>query len=212
MRAVIASVILAAGFATTVPVFVHAQTSSQDLLQSLQLPHGSAGTTRGIHTVPAVGDTGAASSASTGTTGSVSGRASAAPHKQPQTATAAPAAGTPGSGQANIYVEFKTGSAQLSPAAMKILNNLGTALTDPQLAGDRFRVEGHTDTVGSPETNKTLSEQRAAAVVDYLVNNFHIDRSRLESVGVGEEDLLVQTPPNTPEARNRRVRVLNLGA
>jgi OmpA-OmpF porin, OOP family len=207
MRATLIRGIIIVGLAASLPLSVHAQ-SSQDLLQSLQLPKGSSGTSRGIHAVPGTGDTGSAPTATPSTGGSAPSTA----HTHRQTATAAPVAGGPSSGEANIYVEFRTGSAELSPAAMRILNSLGTALTSPQLAGDRFRIEGHTDTVGSPETNKSLSEQRAAAVVDFLVNTYHLDRSRFDTVGLGETDLLVQTPPQTPQARNRRVRVVNLGA
>ena len=48
-------------------------------------------------------------------------------------------------------------------------------------------------------------------MVDYLVEHFHLDRSKLEAVGMGEEGLLVATPPNHAEPRNRRVQVVNTG-
>lgn len=112
----------------------------------------------------------------------------------------------------NLSVEFRTGSADLTPQAVKSLTELGRALSSAQLASYRFRIEGHTDTVGTPEENKALSDRRARAVVDYLVTHFGVDRARLESVGMGEEGLMVQTPPQTPEARNRRVQVINLSA
>ena len=95
---------------------------------------------------------------------------------------------------------------------MHTLDQLGQALTSAALSSYRFRIAGHTDTVGSPETNKTLSDQRAAAVAAYLESKFNVTPNRLETVGVGESDLLVATPPQTPEPRNRRVQVINLGA
>ncbi len=76
----------------------------------------------------------------------------------------------------------------------------------------RFRIEGHTDTVGPAGLNQALSERRAQAVVAFLTATFKLDPSRLEAIGMGETGLLVRTPPNTPEARNRRVQVINLGA
>ena len=112
----------------------------------------------------------------------------------------------------NLTVQFASGSAVLTPAAIHTLDELGRALSSSTLAAYKFRIEGHTDTVGTPEMNKTLSEQRAAAVVDYLAGKFSIDKARLTSVGMGEEGLLVSTPANTPEPRNRRVQVINLGA
>jgi len=92
------------------------------------------------------------------------------------------------------------------------LDNLGRALNDRTLTTYRFRIEGHTDTVGTHDYNKELSDRRAAAVVDYLAMNFHVDRSRIQAIGMGEEGLLVPTPDQTPEPRNRRVQVVNIGS
>ena len=86
------------------------------------------------------------------------------------------------------------------------------ALSDQALVGYRFRIEGHTDTVGTHEFNKDLSDRRAAAVVDYLANHFHVDRGRVQAVGMGEDHLLIPTPDQTPEPRNRRVQVVNIGS
>ncbi len=125
------------------------------------------------------------------------------PAAPPQTTTAAPTL--------DLTVQFATNSTQLLPPALRTLGELGRALSSPELARYRFRIEGHTDTVGSPERNKQLSEERAARVVDYLATQFHVDRARIQAVGLGQEQLLVPTPPNTPNPRNRRVTVVNLG-
>jgi outer membrane protein OmpA-like peptidoglycan-associated protein len=112
----------------------------------------------------------------------------------------------------SLTVQFATGSADLSPQAIGVLDNLGKALSDQALVRYRFRIEGHTDTVGTHGYNKELSDRRAAAVVDYLANNFHVDRGRVEAVGMGEDRLLIPTPDQTPEPRNRRVLVVNIGS
>jgi OmpA-OmpF porin, OOP family len=112
----------------------------------------------------------------------------------------------------SLSVQFATGSAELTPQAVQMLDNLGKALNDQALASYRFRIEGHTDTVGSPEYNRELSERRAEAVVNYIVSKFGVQGSRLQAVGMGEQGLLVATPEQTPEPRNRRVQVINLGA
>ena len=78
--------------------------------------------------------------------------------------------------------------------------------------GTAVAVKGHTDTVGSAEANQILSERRAAAVRDYLINKFGVDPSRLVAVGLGQTQLLVPTPDNTPNAQNRRVQVVNIGS
>jgi outer membrane protein OmpA-like peptidoglycan-associated protein len=111
-----------------------------------------------------------------------------------------------------LVVDFRTGSAELTPAAEHTLDALGRALTSPALEKDRFRIEGHTDTVGNPEANKALSAHRAEAVTAYLEQKFGVDAARLEAVGLGSESLLVPTPDQTPEPRNRRVKIVNLGS
>ena len=94
---------------------------------------------------------------------------------------------------------------------MSTLDQLGQALSSPQLAADKFKIAGHTDTVGDAGINQTLSEQRAAAVKSYLESKFNIPDARLQAVGLGETDLLVPTPPQTPNQANRRVQIINLG-
>ena len=75
----------------------------------------------------------------------------------------------------------------------------------PELA---LTIEGHTDNVGKPESNQALSEKRAAAVRQYLVDNYQIDGARLQAKGLG------QTKPvggnDTAEGRqqNRRVELV----
>ncbi len=147
--------------------------------------------------------------------------AAAAPAAMPAaTAPATPAApagvsaaiGPASAPSVNLSVQFANGSAALTPAATKTLDQLGAALTSAQLSSYRFRIAGHTDTVGSRAYNLTLSQQRAAAVAHYLESKFSIPASRLDAIGRGEEGLLVPTPPQTPEPRNRRVQITNLGS
>ncbi len=110
----------------------------------------------------------------------------------------------------DFNITFASGSADLTPAATKVLDVLGKALASNDLANSKFRIEGHTDTVGSPELNKELSARRASAVVAYLSQHFGIAASRLEAVGMGEEALLVPTGPGVAEQKNRRVHVVNV--
>ena len=113
---------------------------------------------------------------------------------------------------ASITVTFGSGSWALTPDAERALAPLGRALASSDLAAFRFRIEGHTDNVGDPATNQALSERRAAAVREYLIAKFGVDPNRLVAVGLGETQLLVPTPPQTSNARNRRVQVVNIGS
>lgn len=123
-----------------------------------------------------------------------------------------PGSSAPAQAAINLTVQFASGSADLTPQAVRTLDELGRALSSTALAGYRFRIEGHTDTVGVPETNKALSEARAARVLEYLASKWSVDRAKVQTAGMGQEQPLVPTGPNVPELRNRRVTVINLGA
>jgi outer membrane protein OmpA-like peptidoglycan-associated protein len=130
--------------------------------------------------------------------------AAAQPRHAPTAASEAPSV--------NLFVQFANGSAELTPAATRALDELGKALNSSDLAAYHFRIEGHTDTIGTKSYNQTLSERRAAAVAEYLASRFGVSQSRLVTVGVGSDHLLVPTPEQTAEPRNRRVQVVNIGA
>ena len=109
----------------------------------------------------------------------------------------------------DLAVNFAFNSAELTTDAEITLSNLGQALGDARLAGYRFKIEGHTDSVGSDAYNLALSDRRAASVKTYLVRHHAIDPARLDAVGYGERRL---ADPGDPEAAiNRRVRVVNVG-
>ena len=80
-----------------------------------------------------------------------------------------------------IYFDFD--KASIKPVSYPILDQVAKVMTDR--ANMRIRVEGHTDSKGSDAYNQRLSQRRAEAVVKYLSGK-GIDRSRLESVGLGE--------------------------
>jgi OmpA-OmpF porin, OOP family len=133
------------------------------------------------------------------------------PVAPPPVAAVAPGTTAPaGVAAVSITVTFPSGSANLTPQAEATLAPLGRALSSPDLAPFRFRIEGHTDSVGDAASNQRLSERRAEAVRGYLVAKHGVAPGRLEAVGLGETRLLVPTPDGWDEARNRRVQVINL--
>ena len=82
-------------------------------------------------------------------------------------------------------VYFDTGKATIKPESHPLLDQVSAVLkarTDIL----KLRVEGHTDARGSADTNRRLSDDRAASVLDYLVRT-GIDPARLTSVGLGED-------------------------
>lgn len=109
----------------------------------------------------------------------------------------------------NIRVYFEFDSAILRPEAKVTLNDLADALLSDELKDYRFELAGHTDAVGSEQYNLELSRKRARAVLDYLVTEFGIDATRLDTSGYGESRPL---DPADPEGDiNRRVQVIRLG-
>lgn len=105
-------------------------------------------------------------------------------------------------------VNFETGKAVLLPDAQDELNALAAWLTDnPE---KRIKICGHTDDVGNAEDNQQLSNDRAAAVLNYLTSK-NISNNRMEFQGFGETQ--PKASNSTAEGRriNRRVEceVLN---
>ena len=99
-------------------------------------------------------------------------------------------------------VNFDTNSARIKPESEGILNKAVKALNDNPSV--HVRVEGHTDSRGTAEYNRVLSEKRAASVVTYLVAK-GINGDRLSAIGYGEAAPVA--PNDTPENmyKNRRV-------
>ncbi len=108
----------------------------------------------------------------------------------------------------DLNIPFEINSSTLKPQAIDQLEQLESALKKDSLANYRFEVVGHTDASGAAEYNRQLSWRRAESVKRFLVDR-GIDRDRLETVGHGEEKLLMPDKPLHPD--NRRVEIRNLG-
>jgi len=105
-----------------------------------------------------------------------------------------------------ISISFDSGTAQLSAEAIALLNQ--QVLPQLQIAGGMYaRVEGNTDSVGDAPANQALSEQRAAAIVTYLVSR-GIPASRLVSRGNGSAVPVASNKTPDGRALNRRTDVL----
>jgi outer membrane protein OmpA-like peptidoglycan-associated protein/Tol biopolymer transport system component len=102
----------------------------------------------------------------------------------------------------NIF--FNTASYELLPASNAELDKLTRLLkANPQL---RIELGGHTDNVGTPASNATLSDQRANAVRDHLVAQ-GIDASRITAKGYGETKPVASNETEEGRAENRRTEV-----
>jgi outer membrane protein OmpA-like peptidoglycan-associated protein len=112
--------------------------------------------------------------------------------------------------QLTVAIQFDFDSARIRPNSFRAVGLIADALNHPYLQGYCFLVVGHTDAKGSREYNLKLSQERADAIREALVNPFGISPARIEAVGLGEEQLL--TPSNPDAAENRRVQLINIGS
>lgn len=120
----------------------------------------------------------------------------------------APAPAKPKPASINMQINFEYNSADIAGSSAKTMATLAKALASPQLEGRKFTVIGHTDASGSAGYNKSLSDRRAAAVRNYLIEN-GVSSSRLKAMGKGESQLLNNDDPNAAE--NRRVEIQATG-
>jgi outer membrane protein OmpA-like peptidoglycan-associated protein len=74
----------------------------------------------------------------------------------------------------------------------------------------KIRINGYTDNIGSDADNLTLSENRAKAVVDYLVSK-GVDNKRLTSKGFGETQPVADNSTEEGRALNRRTEFIVTG-
>lgn len=113
-------------------------------------------------------------------------------------------------GRVNLYgIYFDFDKADLKPESDATLSQIAEVLRkDPGL---RLSVVGHTDSVGTPEYNQKLSEGRAKAVVDDLVNTRGIELQRLKSLGKGATEPVESNETDVGRAKNRRVELIKEG-
>ncbi|MGY2051581.1 OmpA family protein [Methylobacterium sp. JK268] len=108
----------------------------------------------------------------------------------------------------DLEIPFEYNSAKIGPKALPIVKSLGAALARNELKGNTFLIVGHTDGKGKDQTNQALSERRAQAVKDYIVQNYGVPGTNLVSVGYGKAQLKDATNPLSPA--NRRVTAVNM--
>ena len=102
-------------------------------------------------------------------------------------------------------INFAFGSTQIPVNERWKVQNIGIALNNliARNPDEVVLIEGHTDAVGTRQANQRLSEGRAASLKRDLVRYFNVPSYNIDTVGYGEDYLLVQT--QNENWRNRRV-------
>lgn len=103
----------------------------------------------------------------------------------------------------DLNINFPNNSNEISESYSQEIKQVSDFMK--QYDGTIVEVKGYTDDRGSASYNQQLSERRAQAVADMLVNKFGIEKSRVSAVGFGENNPVADN--NTAEGRalNRRV-------
>jgi outer membrane protein OmpA-like peptidoglycan-associated protein len=105
-------------------------------------------------------------------------------------------------------IQFALDSAKILPESTSLLTEIADVfIRNPRVR--RVELQGHTDNSGTPDHNKSLSEDRANAVVAWLVAH-GVESSRLVARGYGQGKPLVPNVTAANRARNRRVQFIIL--
>jgi len=108
----------------------------------------------------------------------------------------------------NVDIEFDTDTPIIQPQSYETLGRIADALVQSNMLPYGFLIVGHIEANGRRESNVLLSQRRADAIRDTLVNTFKISSKRLQSVGLGEEQLLDAAHPNAPV--NQQVQIMTV--
>ena len=104
-------------------------------------------------------------------------------------------------------VHFAYGRARIRPDSYSLLKQVAQVIQGHSEI-KKIRVEGHTDSHGSDESNQRLSERRANAVRTFLIKHGGVDPNRLEAVGYGESKPIAPNSTDMGRETNRRVEFI----
>jgi OOP family OmpA-OmpF porin len=108
----------------------------------------------------------------------------------------------------SVDIQFDTDTPIVRPESYQALGRIADALVHARLLPYGFLIVGHIEANGKRESNALLSQRRADAIRDVLVNTFKISAKRLQSLGLGEEQLLDAAHPTAPV--NQQIQILTI--
>ena len=108
-------------------------------------------------------------------------------------------------GHISLYINFDSGKSIIKDESKPIIEQIVQMLkANPEL---KISVEGHTDNVGTPASNKTLSEARAKSVVSAIIA-LGITAERLSPAGYGQDKPIGDNNTEEGRAKNRSVELV----
>jgi OOP family OmpA-OmpF porin len=104
-----------------------------------------------------------------------------------------------------LYINFETGKSDIKPESQPVIGQMVEMLK--QNPGLNISIEGHTDDVGTAQSNQILSENRAQSVMKALITQ-GIPGSRLSAKGFGASKPIADNRTEEGKAKNRRVEIV----
>jgi len=108
----------------------------------------------------------------------------------------------------NLDITFDVDTPIVQPESYQTVGRIADAMVYSSLLPYTFLVVGHIEANGKREANAILSQRRADAIREILVNTFKISAKRIQSVGLGEEQLLDYARPTAPA--NNQIQIMTL--
>jgi OmpA-OmpF porin, OOP family len=106
-------------------------------------------------------------------------------------------------------IQFDEDAAVVRPESYRMLGRIADTLYQPSLLGYRFLIVGHSISTGKRDYNLTLSQRRADVIRDIMISTFKVSPKRLQSLGLGEEQMLDSLHPSAPV--NAQVQLITVG-
>ena len=109
----------------------------------------------------------------------------------------------------NFNIQFDVDTPIILPVSYETVGRIADAMVNAPMLPYTFLIVGHSDATGKREANLLLSQRRADAVRDVLINTFKISAKRLQSLGLGEEQFIDQAHPTSPV--NLQIQIVTTG-
>jgi outer membrane protein OmpA-like peptidoglycan-associated protein len=109
----------------------------------------------------------------------------------------------------NFNIHFDVDTPIILPESYETVGRIADAMVNAPMLPYAFLIVGHSDSNGKREANVILSQRRADAIRDVLVNTFKVSAKRLQSLGLGEEQFIDQAHPTSPA--NLQIQIVTIG-
>ena len=108
----------------------------------------------------------------------------------------------------NVDIQFDPDTPVVRPESYETVGRIADAMVQSTMLPYTFLIVGHIESNGKRESNVILSQRRADSIRDILANTFKISTKRLQTIGLGEEQLLDPTRPTAPV--NQQIQIMTI--